>query len=189
MKKIILILGFLATGCVLASAQTRIIPQVGVNLFNFNDNYEDGEFNGKSGLHIGAEIRSGKKFYVSIGGQYFRFNSRFEGIAGLFDYDVKMEGVRVPLYVAGDLIGAERWGLRLFVGPSASFILSTDDELPGFEDDAFNDLRWGFNAGAGLDLGIFTLDLNYEIGLNNVFSNKNIEAKSNILFVTGGILF
>lgn len=189
MKKILLIFGLVTAGCVLAPAQTRIIPQVGVNLYNFDDNYEDGEFDGKSGLQVGAEIRSGQKFYVSIGGQYFRFNSRFEAIGGLFDYDVKMEGVRVPLYVGGDLIGAERFGVRLFVGPSASFILSTDDDLPGFEDDAFNDIRWGFNAGAGLDLGIFTLDLHYELGLNNVFSNKNIEAKSNILFVTGGILF
>ena len=189
MKKILLIISLIAGTAFALSAQTRIIPKVGVNLFNFDENYDDGEFNGKSGFHIGADIRSGDKFYVSIGGQYFRYNSRFEGIGGLFDYDVKMEGVRIPLYIGGDFISGDRLGFRLFTGPSAAFILSTDDGLPGFEDNAFNDVRRGFNVGTGLDLGIISLDLQYEFGLNNVFSNKNIEAKSNILFLSAGILF
>ncbi len=136
------------------------------------------------------------RFYVSPGLYYFKHKSRIDfvedgdlGPIDIPDYDVNFEGLRIPLFLGGDLIEGENWGFRAYTGPNASIVLSTNDGLPGYEDDAFREILWGLNAGLGLDLGIVTIDLSQEWRLNNVFDGDTPEFRNNIAYLSVGVLF
>lgn len=195
MKRTILIcLSILCFGS-LAFSQTQFNIKGGVNFTQVQEDYEDGEIDGKTGYQIGFETRFGDRFYVSPGLYYFQHQSRINFVEvdgnpiNIPDYKVDFNGLRVPIFFGGDLIEGENWGLRAYTGPNASFVLSTNDGLPGYEDDAFRDVLWGYNLGVGVDLGIITVDLSKEWRLNNVFDGENPEFKNNITYLSFGVLF
>lgn len=193
MKRTILIcLTMLLVGS-LAYSQAQFNIKGGVNVTQAKDDYEDGEIDGKTGYQIGFETRFGDRFYVSPGLYYFQHQSNIDftesDLIDLPDYKVDFSGLRVPLFIGGDLIKNENWGIRAYTGPNASFVLNTNDDLPGYEDDAFEDVLWGYNLGVGVDLGIITIDLSKEWRLNNVFDGETPEFKNNIYYLSAGILF
>lgn len=77
--------------------------------------------------------------------------------------------------------------LRGQVGPTANFTLSsktlaeysigqsqqTQQEIDNNNDFDTKAISWGLQAGVGVDLFGFTLDINYNFGLSNVFKNLN----------------
>ncbi|MCB9352043.1 MAG: PorT family protein [Lewinellaceae bacterium] len=195
MRRSILFFLILALGYSAAFSQAQFNIKAGANITQANEKYNDGEIDGKVGYQIGFEARFGDRFYVSPGLYYYKHQSRINFIedgnlgVNLPDYTVNFEGFRIPLFVGGDLIKGENWGLRLYTGPNASFVLNTNDGLPGYEDDAFREVLWGFNGGLGVDLGIFTIDLSQEWRLNNVFDGDTPEFKNNITYLSVGLLF
>lgn len=173
-------------------SQTRFHAQVGTNFTGVTEDYEDGEIEGKFGYQVGFNIHFGDEFYIAPGVHFFSHQTRvkFNEIGDIFpDYDVEFRGIRVPVMIGGDLIEDEDWGLRLYGGPNASFVLNTNDNFPGFEDDIFEDVLWGVNGGVGVDLGIFTIDLSQEVRLNSVFKDDDINFKNHITHLTVGLLF
>lgn len=195
MKRTILIcLSILCIGS-LAYSQTQFNVKGGLNFTQTKEDYADGEIDGKTGFQIGFETRFGDRLYFSPGLYYFEHQSRINfveidgGPVDIPDYKVDFNGLRVPIFIGGDLIQGPNWGLRAYTGPNASFIMSTNDGLPGFEDDAFSDVLWGYNFGVGVDLGIITLDLSKEWRLNNVFDGDSPEFKNNITYLSVGVLF
>jgi hypothetical protein len=81
-------------------------------------------------------------------------------------------------------------------GPSASIItektVSTSDPdnfTNPIEDADIEDLVWGFNVGAGIDVMMFTLDVRYQLGLNEVITTANdfnFNSKNNVFAVSLG---
>ena len=71
------------------------------------------------------------------------------------------------------LIDLKAVNIRLMLGPVASFVLNkdidSDDNNPVLEKNDFKDMNWGFQGGAGIDVLFLTLDIRYELGLNNTF--------------------
>jgi len=64
------------------------------------------------------------------------------------------------------------------VRESSSFSLTEDD---------INDFTYGANIGAGVDLFFLSLDVRYEVGLNDFYSNS--PGRNNILTANVGIRF
>ncbi len=196
MKRIIVSCLLIMSAMSFAYSQAQFNLKGGLNFTQVSEDYQDGEIDGKAGFQIGFETRLGDQVYISPGIYYFQHQSRINfvddgdvNIVDLPDYDVDFKGIRIPVHIGVDVIKGENWGLRAFTGPNASFILSTNDGLPGYEDDAFRDILWGYNAGVGVDLGIITLDVSREWRLNNVFEGNTPEFKNNITYLSVGFLF
>ncbi len=173
--------------------QTRFIPSAGLNASYFAEDLEDDKVTGKVGWQAGFDLRFGQSVYVQPGVHYFQRNARLERIGPVnttdLDYDFRLEGFRFPLYVGGDLFSDENLGLRLYGGPSLILLVNNDDQLAEVEDFVLQDNLWTLNAGAGLDFGIFTVDLQHEWGLTNVFTTDALESRNNVVYLSVGILF
>ncbi|MCB0579047.1 MAG: outer membrane beta-barrel protein, partial [Phaeodactylibacter sp.] len=63
----------------------------------------------------------------------------------------------------------------------------TEKQDFSFNKDDLNTFTMGANVGAGIDFLVFTLDANYEIGLNDFF--KDAEGRNNMLTVSLGLKF
>lgn len=110
---------------------------------------------------------------------------------------IEYNNLDVPL-----LIGFKFGPLRLNAGPVASFKISDkglNDELKKYSSnvgESFKNASYGYQAGAGVDIGSFCLDLRYEGSLSDISSgdfkdnlmNKvNFSQKSNLWQVTLGL--
>jgi hypothetical protein len=60
----------------------------------------------------------------------------------------------------------------------------TDLVQEPIQDDWLKDTQWGFQLGAGVDVLMFTFDIRYEIGLNNMYTppagSESYDIKSNL---------
>jgi hypothetical protein len=70
-------------------------------------------------------------------------------------------------------------------------IQTTDgSSYTGYLKDAdINDLNWGFNLGGGIDVLMFTLDVRYQMGLNDVIGTVqefNINSRDNLFSISLG---
>jgi hypothetical protein len=57
------------------------------------------------------------------------------------------------------------------------------------KDSDINDMIWGLNVGAGIDVLMFTLDVRYQMGLNEVIekvNNFDFNSKNNVFCVSLG---
>jgi hypothetical protein len=110
---------------------------------------------------------------------------------------IEYNNLDVPL-----LIGLKFGPLRLNAGPVASFKISDkglNDELKKYSSnvgESFKNASYGYQAGAGVDIGSFCLDLRYEGSLSDISSgdfkdnlmNKvTFSQKSNLWQVTLGL--
>ena len=129
--------------------------------------------------------------------------------------------LQVPLMIGVNIIDLDLITLRAQVGPTANFVLKsttlydqtytlngeqhTLNQQDANTEQDFNpkDIAWGLQAGVGIDLlKRFTLDVNYNFGMSQVFENLNEtplgetfnfsnldNTKQNMFIVTLGIKF
>ncbi len=98
------------------------------------------------------------------------------------------------------LIDMEVFNLRAMAGPVASFTLKQDENLTvdGVEQSVAQvfgengkdfDMKkaiWGIQAGVGVDVMMFRLDVKYEWGLNNLSNVSDIDIKSHSWLISLG---
>lgn len=124
--------------------------------------------------------------------------------------DIELATLDIPLLVGFRLINAKMLKVSVFTGPSASLVLNEkvnftptflvaqdgvelqgismgSDVTENFDpEDGFNQANWNWQAGVGLDILNFCLDVRYEMGLNNI-STFDLVQKTNMLTFTVGI--
>ncbi|WP_114751380.1 porin family protein [Pleomorphovibrio marinus] len=121
----------------------------------------------KMGYHVGAFARINlpvlfiqpELLYTNTGGS-FQDNS--------FNYDVSFDRLDVPIMVGINFAGI----FRLQAGPIASYMIDSKmtSSGGGTQNTFFppkEEFTFGYQAGVGLDIGNFLLDLKYEGGLTN----------------------
>jgi len=71
--------------------------------------------------------------------------------------------------------------IRATAGPTANFIVNKKIEttegsnyISPIKEADIKDVHWGFQLGAGVDVLMFTLDVQYSIGLNNVIGTIDV---------------
>jgi hypothetical protein len=90
------------------------------------------------------------------------------------------------------LINAKVINLRVLAGPTANFIIGKNLEADDLVEDPLQDsdlknTSWGLDLGAGVDVFFLTLDIRYEIGLNNIYDgDTDASMKSNLFIVSLG---
>ena len=188
MKKILIIvisLFIVSTGFAQIKGFT-LGPKIGVNFSKISDNVDGLKESMKPGFEIGAFVRIGQKLYIQPEAMFKTKGGKFDvdgTNASDVSYKVKLQTVDVPLMVGVRLLNLKVVNVRLMLGPVASFVLnkdidSDDNSNTVFDKSDFKDMNWGFQGGAGIDVLFLTLDLRYELGLNNMYDGKDISGKS-----------
>lgn len=175
MKKALLGL-FLIMGSI-SFAQSSYGIKAGLN-YNGNGDVKNsvGEVvddpNNNIGFHVGVFGQLGSSLFFRPELMYTNTSSSYD--AGR---DFKMQKLDLPLLVGARIIGP----LKVFVGPSLQYILSTDYDQVTLGD-VEHDLTVGAQFGVGVNIGRLGVDLRYERGLSNNeadFINTNITTLEN----------
>ena len=175
MKKVILLSAFIFLTAI-TFAQFTVGPKIGLTLSKLNNNFEEATEEMKTGYQFGAFVRFGKKIYVQP-------EIMFVTKGGIIKKDdgfntktkVNLSTVQIPLIVGYRILNFKVVNLRLHGGPAISFVtnkevtISTDSGEEAFDGAHIKDAIWSFQLGLGVDILMFTLDVRYEWGLNNIW--------------------
>jgi len=181
-----------------AAAKAVLNPQAGMTWTNysFDDNEAPIEDAARVGYALGGTVRFGSALYFAPGLYYqqtgFEATATDDLTLQTITESVGVNAFHIPVYV-GFIIGgtsAASTGLRVYGGPAATIVTSVADNDFDLTKDDYETTIWGGTIGAGFDLTSITFDLNYEIGLTDVFSADDaIGAKQNVLRGLVGLKF
>ncbi len=200
MKKIIFTLLIIAGIVTAGIAQINIKPAFGVNSTRLSTDPGNWQHDGRLGYQFGGSVAIGKKFYVEPGIFWMRNNSEIShlggdgGASGAVNFNHNISMIRVPVFVGFAILGNEESlaDLRVFLGPSMSFITGVDNgedhpEAPLKED--YKSVRWGGDVGLGVSVWWLFLDVGYEFGLSNIYkdTDKYGSAKASGIWTNIGV--
>lgn len=189
-----LILFALVLSSAIVFGQFTIGPKVGFNASKLSTNLDTVSSNFKSGFQIGLFVRIGKKLYVQPELYYTTQGGVFESNLNNWQQKVNIGSLDLPLLVGFKMLNAKVVNLRILAGPMASFVVNKsvkDAEGPvgPIKNADLNSINWAIQAGAGLDVLFMTLDVRYQIGLNNLIKeigNAAINSKNNVWVISLG---
>jgi hypothetical protein len=165
------------------------------------NNVSDIKDQSRNGFLAGAFVRIKlTKFYIQPEVYYTKKGGDFQysNTSNIFTQQSSFSTVDVPLLVGIKLIDLKVFNFRLMAGPVASFITDKNVSyqvngvnLPAVPSPTLNfkNTIWGLQAGAGIDVLNFTLDIRYEWGINNFSDYADMTTKSKILHVGLGMKF
>lgn len=179
-------------------AQIEVNGMAGFNVTTLKTNGIDWVSESGFGYQAGATATIGTYFYVEPGIFYISnyadliFIGNGNGIAHGITYQYHTSSLRVPVLAGYHLIGnAENsfYDVRVFAGPSVSFLLSAD-EVEGIQADEYSKVNWGLDAGVGFSVWIFHCNMGYEWGLNKTYQSvEGGNAKSEMFWMNVGVRF
>ncbi len=197
MKKITLILAlFLSTTFVFG--QFAIGPKVGFNTSKLTTNLEDVKTDFTNNFNFGVFVRLGKKIYIQPEINWITKGGVFkdEISTNPFKQEIKLKTIEIPVLIGWRIINLGVGNIRILAGPSASIVtdkkIETKDEAGYFDpikDSSIEDLIWGLYVGGGVDILMFTLDVKYQFGLNEVIKESgglNFNSKNDAFNITLG---
>ena len=200
MKKIILILIIFTSGFA-AEAQGifSIGPKVGYNSHNLTDNIDSIQSSIKNSFQVGAFVRLGKRFYIQPEANYQIDESTLSKDVGssVMNQDVTIKTLKVPVIFGYKIIHKGPFNLRLLAGPAVTFALNKQldpanmGELwPIKTTDDLKNSVWSVQMGGGIDVFFMTLDVRYEMGVDNIYNgSSDLQMKNNIFNVSLGVKF
>ena len=162
-------------------------------------NISDIKDQGRNGFLFGAFIRINlTKFYIQPEVYYTKKGGNFQysSSGNIFTQQSSFTTVDIPLLVGVKLLDLKVANFRLMAGPVASFITDRNVSIqtnginitsvpsPTLK---FKNSIWGFQAGAGIDVLKFSLDVRYEWGINNISDFADMTARTKILHVGLGM--
>jgi hypothetical protein len=198
LKKVFIIIIVLTFGIVVkAQGIFSIGPKIGYNSNELTDNLDSVQSSIKNSFQIGVFIRVGSRVYFQPEANFQVVNSNLnKGIGASFkSQDIIVQSLKIPALLGVKLINKRSFNVRILAGPAYSFILNKKldpqnmNELWPIQsvDDIKNSL-WSVQMGAGFDVLFMTLDVRYELGIDNIYNgNSNFELKNNMFNVSLGI--
>ena len=193
MKKAALILAVIFLSSITyAQSPVTFGPKTGFTTSKLKKDISELEEDFKSGFQAGVFLRGNiKKFYIQPELYYALKGGKLDSTN--YNKEYSLGTLDVPIIVGYKVIGKEAFNFRIFAGPVASFILNKKIKLNGDEiaDDlaekSLQDAIWGLQMGVGFDVLMFTLDVRYELGLNDISSSDTKgSVKSNSFHISLG---
>jgi hypothetical protein len=199
MKKLAFVIVLLLAGN-LVFGQFSIGPKIGYNTSKLTTDISEIDSEMKNSFNFGVFVRLGRKIYVQPEVNWLTRGGVFKkpeiGDIKPINQEIEMNTIEIPVLLGFRLINLGVGNVRVMAGPSASIItdktISTSDPdnfTNPIEDADLEDLIWGFNVGAGIDVMMFTLDVRYQLGLTEVITTAkdfNFNSKSNVFAVSLG---
>ena len=181
-----------------AFGQFSIGPKIGFNTSKLTTDLDTITSDLKSNFNFGAFVRIGKKIYVQPEVNYLTMGGVFEDKLSLnpFKQEITIKSIEIPVIIGWRMINFGAGNIRILIGPSASIVVDKnidstegEDYIQPIKDSDIQDLVWGFNLGAGVDILMFTLDVRYQMGLNEVITkvqNFDLNSRSNVFAISLG---
>lgn len=193
MKKLILITAALIISSVAFSQIPgfSVGPKIGASFSKFTTDKEQIKEEMKSTFHFGVFARLGKKVYLQ---PELNIMSR----KGMLTYDensastnsIKINTIDIPLLLGAKVIDLKAANVRVMAGPVASMVINKTITADNWENtltsDDIRNANFGLQFGAGADLLFLTLDVRYEIGLNDFSKLDGFDLKNNMFTVSLG---
>lgn len=200
MKKFILLIAILFFSAGVTFGQFSFGLKVGYNASKLHTGLDSIKSSFNSGFHFGAFFRFGKKVYVQPEVYY-----TLQG--GIFENDIKLNNWKqkvtvgtldIPVLVGFKVINLKVINWRVMAGPMVSFVVNSkikDVSLVGpIQNSDISKLNWYVQAGTGFDVLFLTLDIRYQIGLNQMIKSAqgttgqpyNLNATNNMWVVSLG---
>ena len=180
-----------------AQGAFTIGPKVGYNSYELSNNLDSVQASIRNSFQVGAFIRIGKKVYFQPEANYQVSRSTLSKSLKnrVQSQDVTVTSIKVPVLLGAKIIHAKGFNLRFMVGPAVTLILdkklnpSTMGELwPIHSVDDIKNSIWSVQMGAGMDILFVTVDVRYEMGIDNAYNgNSNLQMKNNLFNVSVGI--
>lgn len=163
-------------------------PQIGYTTPSLSYNLSDITESLKSSLVVGAFARFGKKIYVEPEINWFTQGGIFKSpdLTNLspFEQKVTLQTIQIPLYVGWRILNLDVFNLRIQAGPSVNFIVNkkietteADGWIDPIKEANIKSVQWNFQAGAGIDVFMFALNVNYFIGLNKILDGVTVDGE------------
>lgn len=171
---------------------TWIIPIIGLHASDFNIDFKDGNYTGRTGFNAGVDVRiRTQRFFIQPGIHYFNSSTQVSNKDSLNNARLtdgpRVQSLKVPLMVGIYLTRGDSGFFKFNIkgGGVANYLLAVDNNSnTNLRKENLNEWTYGVNAGIGLEFGFITLDVTHEWGLTNYF--KNDSQKNNILRVSLG---
>lgn len=127
----------------------------------------------KSGYDVGVFARFGTKVYLQPEVLYCVING--QSTSGTSTQTVKLNTIQIPVLLGFKVIDLKLASLRVFTGPAMSLVTtkSIASSLSNISAQDFKDNYWDWQFGAGVDLGMLTLDLRYGLGVTKLSDTAN----------------
>jgi len=190
MKKIFFAFTFVLMASAL-SAQISLGPKIGYTTSKLSVDKSDIKSDLKSSFIYGAFVRLGDKWYVQpeinfyTSGGVFKSPTLDDGKP--VEDEVELKTLQIPFYIGIKLADLKLASIRAQAGPTAN--IYTDKKINNplksgtvIKEADLKDIQWGFQFGAGVDVLMFTLDVQYYLGLNNVISDITLENGETVKF-------
>lgn len=198
MKKILFALLIAFTGLVTeAQSVFSVGPKIGYNSNTLTNNRDSISTNLNNSFQIGAFVRVGKKVYFQPEANYQVVKGTMNKSVGetILSQDIIIKTIKVPALIGVKLINRKVVNLRLMAGPAVTFLynkkLDPKDMGSLWPIQSVDDLKnsiWSVQMGAGLDVFFMTLDVRYELGLDNMYNgSSDLKMRNNIFNVSLGV--
>jgi hypothetical protein len=191
MKKILFAFAFVLMATAL-SAQISLGPKIGYTTNKLSVDKSDITSDLKSSFLYGAFVRLGDKWYVQPEINFYTAGGVFETPSPTspnpVNEEVELKTIQIPLYIGLTLADLKLAKIRAQAGPTANIVSDKKiNPLAGstytsIKETDINDIQWGFQFGAGVDVLMFTLDVQYFLGLNNLISDIELNDGSTVKF-------
>jgi hypothetical protein len=190
MKKFIFIAALLIAGSA-AFAQIpgfSVGPKIGASFSKFSTDQDQIKEEMKSTFYFGAFARLGKKVYLQPELLIMSRNGllKDKNIPESSN-SLKIRTIDIPLMLGVKVIDLKAANVRVMAGPVASLVINKSIASENWDEAITkNDIRnanWGLQFGAGADLLFLTLDIRYEIGMNDYSKLQDFNLKNNMFTV------
>ncbi|MCF8380733.1 MAG: PorT family protein [Bacteroidales bacterium] len=215
MKKIIFLAAFLVMGY-FSFSQLSLGIKGAITGSTLTTDMDEIEEAAKMGFQFGAFVRIGEKFHIQPeayfsakrGDLKMSFTDPMDPLKSIeAQQGITLNTIDVPILLGYKIFDPPLMNVRLQAGPVASIVtnkkfnvtldgVDSPEDQATFNKDDLNDLNWGLQVGAGVDVLFLTIDLRYELGLNNLYIKPDnapdgsvSEFKNNVFFLSVGWKF
>jgi hypothetical protein len=202
MKKFILLIAIFFFSAGVTFGQFSFGLKVGYNASKLHTGLDSIKSSFNSGFHFGAFFRFGKKVYIQPEAYYTLQGGIFENnVTNTYNnwkQKVTVGTLDIPVLVGFKVINLKVINWRIMAGPMASFVVNSkikDVSLVGpIKNSDISKVNWYVQAGTGFDVLFLTLDVRYQIGLNQMIKSAqgttgqpyNLNATNNMWVVSLG---
>ena len=197
MKKILLSLTLVGafTG---AHAQFQVNPQAGLTFQSLTDAPDGVNYKAAVGWQLGADARIGDRFFVQPGAFLGRSVTAIttsgpapngaEGSVTVED-DLVRTNLKLRTQLGYRVIDSYQFDMRVMLGPSYDVLVSIDDRVDNLTWNRadFNNGSFNIDAGAGFDMGLFSLSPTASFGLSRVFEDDPALSQINSKYMSYGL--
>lgn len=146
----------------------------------------------KSGYDVGVFARFGKKVYLQPELLYCVING--QSTSGTSSQTLKLNTIQIPVLLGFKIIDLKLASLRAFTGPAMSYVTtkSISSSLSNISAKDFKNNYWDWQVGAGVDIGMLTLDVRYGFGLtklSDATTTNSYTNKGKVLTMSIGFKF